>query len=126
VDEAGDELSSAQVMRSVLGDLFEAEYLELLDLYGEDLSEGVVLHAFAELLESLLARGEEAALERCCQALEVLANGPTAAGADSAYLGVVLILSPPALERLRSYLHPTSEELLEAVEREEVLGECES
>jgi hypothetical protein len=98
---------------------FESHYLDLLDIYDEDLTPQVVFNELADFVTELVAGGEhEDILERCCATLELVAVEPGAEGTGLVAFCFLDQLPPFALEHIRSYLHPLSATILELVEQD--------
>jgi len=98
---------------------FESHYLDLADIYDEDLTPQVVFNELADLVTELLQLGDrEETLERCFAALELVAVEPGADGTGLVAFCFLDQLAPLALERIRSYLDPVSETILELVEQD--------
>jgi len=98
---------------------FESHYLDLADIYDEDLTPQVVFNELADFVTELLQLGDrEETLERCFAALELVAVEPGADGTGLVAFCFLDQLAPLALERIRSYLDPVSETILELVEQD--------
>jgi hypothetical protein len=98
---------------------FENHYLDLLDIYDEDLTPQVVFNELADFVTELLRHGDrEDTLERCCTALELVAVAPGADGTGLVAFCFLDQLPHFALERIRSYLEPVTETILELVEQD--------
>jgi hypothetical protein len=98
---------------------FESHYLDLADIYDEDLTPQVVFNELADFVTELLQLGDrEETLERCFAALELVAVEPGADGTGLVAFCFLDQLPPFALERIRSYLDPVSETILELVEQD--------
>lgn len=98
---------------------FESRYLDLLELYGEDLTPEAVLNELAEFATGILADGDdEETLERVCLAIEAVAVEP---GVDGRYLVAFCFFDQlPAffLEAIYAYLHPVTETILERLNKD--------
>jgi len=98
---------------------FEDHYLDLLDIYDEDLTPQVVFNELADLVTELLhERDREETLERCFNAVECVAVTP---GIDATELVAFCFLDqlPPfALLRAREYAGPRTDALLVGLERD--------
>lgn len=118
--EAGPgELVCAPVIRAGLSPEFEELYLDLAEIYQEDLSDEIVLNELADFMTDLLVRGgHEDLLERSCEVLEQLATDPLVDATSTVYGQVLACLSPAVLDRARPYLGPAVEELLGEIERD--------
>jgi hypothetical protein len=98
---------------------FESHYLDLADIYDEDLTPQVVFNELADFVTELLQLGDrEETLERCFAALELVAAEPGADGPGLVAFCFLDQLPPFALERIHSYLEPVSETILELVEQD--------
>jgi len=98
---------------------FENHYLDLLDIYDEDLTPQVVFNELADFVTELLQHGDrEDILERCFAALELVAIEPGADGTGLVAFCFLDQLPPFALEMARSYLAPVTETTLELVEQD--------
>ncbi len=98
---------------------FENHYLDLLDIYDEDLTPQVVFNELADFVTELLKSGDhEDTLERCFAALELVAVEPGADGTGLVAFCFLDQLPPFALERTRGYLEPVTETILELVEQD--------
>jgi hypothetical protein len=98
---------------------FESHYLDLADIYDEDLTPQVVFNELADFVTELLQLGDrEETLERCFAALELVAAEPGADGTGLVAFCILDQLPPFALERIHSYLEPVSETILELVEQD--------
>ena len=97
----------------------EQHYLDLLDIYDEDLTPQVVFNELADFVAGLVQAGDrEDTLERCFAALEQAAVEP---GADGTGLVAFCFLDQlPAfvLEQVRSYFRPITETIGELVEQD--------
>ncbi len=98
---------------------FENHYLDLKDIYDEDLTPQVVFNDLAEFVTELVQLGDrEESIERCLVALELVA---TESGVDGPGLVAFCFLDQLprfALERVRSSLGPTTETILERLEED--------
>ena len=109
---------AVQILRETVPE-FENHYLDLLDLFDEDLTPQVVFNELAEFVSELLHDGEsEDALESCATALELVAVEPGADGTGLVAFCFLDQLSPFVLEAVRSYLGPVTETILELVEQD--------
>ncbi|MGD0984076.1 MAG: hypothetical protein ABSA65_09715 [Acidimicrobiales bacterium] len=98
---------------------FEDHYLDLLDIYDEDLTPQVVFNELADFVTELVQHGDhEDTLERCFAAVELVAVEPGADGTGLVAFCFLDQLAPFALERTRSYLEPITETILELVEQD--------
>jgi hypothetical protein len=98
---------------------FDDNYLDLLDLYGEDLTAQVVFNEVAEFVTELVHIGDrEDVLERCLAALELVAAEPGADGTSLVAFCFFDQLSSFVREHIRDFLHPVTETILELVEQD--------
>ena len=98
---------------------FESHYLDLFDLYDEDLTPQVVFNELAEFVSDLIACGEEdETVERVCAALELVALEPGADGTGLVAFCFFDQLPNFALEAVRSYLRPVTETIVEMLEQD--------
>jgi hypothetical protein len=98
---------------------FEGHYLDLVDLYDEDLTPQVVFNELADFVTELLRHGDrEDTLARCFAAVELVAIEPGADGTGLVAFCFLDQLAPFALEMTRSYLEPITETILELVEQD--------
>ncbi len=112
-----DDLRCARVVAAVLGPLLAEGIGELAESHGDDLGDEVVLGELADLLgAALVSPSGEQLVEACCEALEALCGDPACDPESSVYLQVLATLSPASRDRVRSYLGPLSEELLDRFE----------
>lgn len=114
VPSAGE--PSYPMLLSLAPEEFTPSFRELLGLYGDDLSDDLVLSEFGDFLAVLLQRLRipEDLVEQCCDALETtmrLRDGATALVADH----LVPVLAPPVRARLRPFAGPLLEEALDQV-----------
>jgi len=109
---------AARILRAKVPE-FENNYLDLLDLYGEDLTAQVVFNELADFVTELARQGDrEDILERCFAALELVAVEPGADGTGLVAFCFLDQLPTFALEQIRDYLHPLTETILELVEQD--------
>jgi hypothetical protein len=98
---------------------FEHHYLDLLDIYDEDLTPQVVFNELADFVAELVQLGDhEETLERCFAALEQVAVEPGADGTGLVAFCFLDQLPPFVLEQVRSYFLPITETILELVEQD--------
>ena len=98
---------------------FESNYLDLSDLYGEDLTAQVVFNELADFVTELARQGDRYdVLERCFAALELVAVEPGADGTGLVAFCFLDQLPSFALEEIRDYLHPVTTTILELVEQD--------
>ena len=98
---------------------FENRYLDLKDIYDEDLTPQVVFNELAEFVTELVQLGDrEETVERCLVALELVA---TESGLDGPGLVAFCFLDQLprfALEQVRCSLGATTETILERLEQD--------
>ncbi len=112
-------LQCAPIVRGALAPEFEQYYLDLEDLYEEDLTDDIVLNELADFFSDLIASGgPEPLIERCCDAFEAICNDVQIDSVTTLYDQVLLALSARTLERARPYFGPETETLLTALESE--------
>ena len=98
---------------------FDDNFLDLLDIYDEDLTPQVVFNELADFVTELLQNGDhEDTLERCFAALELVAVEPGADGTGLVAFCFLDQLAPFALEMARSDLEPVTGTILELVEQD--------
>lgn len=94
---------------------FEHHYLDLLDLYEEDLTPETVLMELADFVANLIVRGDrEAMLERCMQAVENLVAA-TEAGAELVAYSFLTELPLGSRQAAGAYFGPLAARLAELV-----------
>ena len=110
--------AAIMALRSELPE-FEDRYLDLLDIYDEDLTPDIVLMELADFVANLVAtRDMEAVLERCLAAVENLAAG-TEEGPEIVAYAFFNEIPLGSREVVRSYLGPVSTPLAELIYRGE-------
>ena len=88
-----------------------------MDIYDEDLTPQVVFNELAEYVTELVQLGDrEETLERCFAALELVAVEPGGEGTGLVAFCFLDQLPPFAIERIRGYLEPVTETILERLE----------
>jgi len=98
---------------------FENNYLDLVDIYDEDLTPQVVFNELADFVTELVQNGDcEETIERCFAALELVAVAPGADGTGLVAFCFLDQLPSFALEAIRGYLEPVTETILELVEQD--------
>jgi len=98
---------------------FEDIYLDLVDIFDEDLTPQVVFNELADFVTELLKHGDrEDVLERCFAALELVAVEPGADGTGLVAFCFLDQLPHFALEQSRSYLRPITETILELLDHD--------
>ena len=108
-----------EIVRSAIPE-FEDWYLDLADIYDENLSPILLFNEFAEFVTAALqASTDEDLLERCFSVVETVALAPTPDGRELIGLGFLDQLPPMALERARAYFGPATEALWQSVESED-------
>jgi hypothetical protein len=109
---------AVRILREIVPE-FEDHYLDLLDIYDEDLTPQVVFNELADFVTELLQDGDrEDTLERCFAAVELVAVEPGADGTGLVAFCFLDQLAPLALEMTRSYLEPITETILELVDQD--------
>lgn len=113
-------LPCAAIIRSQLGRAFERTYRDLADLYGDELTDSIVLNELADLFTELVMNPtvSDEEIEQCAGALEVLCLTDGIDPVDAVYDQVLSLMPPMAFERVRSYLGPAAERLLDSMEME--------
>ncbi|MGO9557755.1 MAG: hypothetical protein ACLPQS_11905 [Acidimicrobiales bacterium] len=110
-------LQCAPVIRAALAPEFEEYYLDLEDLYEEDLTDDIVLNELADFFSDLIASGgPEPLIERCCDAFEAICNDEGIDSVTTLYDQVLVALSARTLERARPFFGPATERLLARLE----------
>lgn len=100
---------------------FEDHYLDLLDIYDEDLTPEIVLMELADFVANLVVTGDrEAMLERCMAVVENLAAG-TEEGPEVVTYAFLNEIPLGSREVVRSYLGPVSTQLAQLAYRGESL-----
>ncbi len=118
---AGDQLLATATVRANLGAVFEPQYRDLEDLYGDELTDDIVLNELGWFIESLVTNeAPDELIERCCDVLEKLCALPSVDPVTAICDEVLVVCSPAVIARLESYLGPLAAALLE---EEGVLGE---
>ncbi len=98
---------------------FDSYYLDLLDIYDEDLTAQVVFNELADYVTELIRKDErEDLIENCLAALELVAVEPGADGTGLVAFCFLDQLPHWALERVRDWLHPVSTTILELLDRD--------
>jgi len=100
---------------------FENHYLDLVDIYDEDLTPQVVFNELAEFVTELVQSGDrEETLERCFAALELMTTEPSIDTTELVAFCFLDQLPPFAFERIRGLLAPVSETMLERLGEDSV------
>jgi len=98
---------------------FENHYLDLVDIYDEDLTAQVVFNEFADFVTELIQLGDrDDTIERCLAALELVAAEPGVDGTELVAFCFLDQLPPFALERIRRHLAPVTEVILDRLEQD--------
>lgn len=93
---------------------FEGNYLDLVEIYDEDLTPQVVFNELAEMVSNLLEDEEdEDLLERCFQAVEAVAGTPGVDAVEVVSYSFLEALRPDVRELADSWFGPTTVLLLE-------------
>jgi hypothetical protein len=88
---------------------FESNYLDLVEIYDEDLSPHTVFTEFAEFVSRLLdADEDEDLLERCFEALESVATTPGVDVTEAVAYGFLDGLRPDLRELAESWMGPVT------------------
>jgi len=110
--------SAARVLRDSVPE-FESHYLDLIDIYDEDLTPQVVFNELADFVTEQLHRGEsDEVIERCSAALERVAIEHGVEGTELVAFCFLDQLPPFTLERIRCYLQPVTETILDRLEQD--------
>lgn len=100
------------ILRAALPE-FEDHYLDLVDIYDEDLTPEIVLMELADFVSNLLAGGRcEATLERCLAAVDDVAVS-TDDGPELVAYAFLNELPLPTRAAVAPYLGPVAAELAE-------------
>ena len=100
---------------------FEECYLDLLDIYDEDLTQQVVFSELAEMVSNLVEAGDEdELLDRVFDAVEVVANTPGVDLAETVGFSFLDGLRSRALDVVLERLGPTTERILEQLDADEL------
>ncbi len=92
---------------------FEDCYLDLVEIYDEDLTPHVVFTELADFVSNLLEEGDdEELIEICFAAVEAVAKTPGVDVTEVVGYGFLDGLRPDTLEASGSYLGPTTERVL--------------
>jgi hypothetical protein len=98
---------------------FENHYLELLDLFDEDLTPQVVFNELAEFVSAIVSSGEgEDSLGRCVAAVELVALAPGADGTGLVAFCFLDQLASFALEAIREDLGDLTKAILGLLEED--------
>jgi hypothetical protein len=113
VDETAIDLLRHQIPE------FEAQYLDLLDIYDEDLTAEVVFTELADYVTDLLvtARDEEV-LERCFEAIDEVARAADD-GRQLVAFSFLVQLSDAASALARPFFGPVAADIADRLERSE-------
>ena len=110
---------AVQILRENVPE-FENHYLDLVDIYDEDLTPQVVFNELADFVTAMIHLDDrDETIERCCAALELIAVEP---GIDRTELIAFCFLDqlPPfAFQRVRGLLEPVTESIFEQADDEE-------
>jgi hypothetical protein len=110
-----------RAIRILRGNLpeFENYYLDLLDIYDEDLTAQVVFNELADYVTELIRKDErEDLIERCLAALELVAVEPGADGTGLVAFCFLDQLPRWTLEQIRDWLHPVTATVLELLDQD--------
>src|SRR5271166_5904393 len=112
-----------QILRASVPE-FENHYLDLLDIYDEDLTPQVVFNELADFVTELLKHGDrEETLDRCIAALELVAVEPGVDGTELIAFCFLDQLPPFALEAVRGYLEPVTGTILDQTEQDDLFDD---
>ena len=110
---------AVQILRENVPE-FENHYLDLLDIYDEDLTPQVVFNELADFVTAMIHLDDrDETIERCCAALELIAVEP---GIDRTELIAFCFLDqlPPfAFQRVRGLLEPVTASIFEQADDDE-------
>jgi hypothetical protein len=108
---------AVQVLRANVPE-FENHYLDLVDIYDEDLTPQVVFNELADFVTEMVHLDDrDETIERCFAALELVAVEPEVDGTELIAFCFLDQLPPFVLERVRSYMEPVTESIFEQAEQ---------
>lgn len=111
-------LVCAPVIASRLSPAFDGPLRELEALYGDELTDDVVLGELRDYLADLVFAGtDEDAIEACCATIELLATTPGVDPVCDLYDLLLGRLAPIVLERLLPYLSEETARLVDTAGR---------
>jgi hypothetical protein len=108
--------TSVSILRNAVPE-FEACYLDLLDIYDEDLTPQVVFTELADFVSNLLDEGAmPEVVEKCFAALEKIATTPGVDTAETVGYSFLDGLRPDILDQIGEYLGPAVDRVLADLE----------
>jgi hypothetical protein len=108
--------TSVRVLLKALPE-FETNYLDLVEIYDEDLTPQVVFSELAEMVSDLLEEDEdEELLESCFQAVETVATTPGVDVAEVIGYAFLQGMRPSARELADSWAGPTTASVLQELD----------
>lgn len=111
---------AVRILRAALPE-FEDCYLDLVEIYDEDLTPHVVFSELAEFVGNLLDEDDdEELLERCFTAVEAVATTPGLDSVEVVGYGFLDGLRPDSLEMANAYLGPATERILAGLDSGEL------
>jgi hypothetical protein len=112
--------TAVTILRSAVPE-FETCYLDLLDIYDEDLTPQVVFTELADFVSILLDESESPeVVERCFAALETIATTPGLDAAEVVGFSFLDGLRPDIIDQIGEYLGPGVETVLADLEAGEL------
>jgi hypothetical protein len=112
--------TAVSILRSAVPE-FETCYLDLLDIYDEDLTLQVVFTELADFVSNLLDEGESPeVVEKCFAALETIAGTPGLDTAETIGFSFLDGLRPDILDQIGDYVGPGVERVLADLEAGEL------
>jgi hypothetical protein len=100
---------------------FEECYLDLVEIYDEDLTPQVVFSELAEMVSNLVDAGDEdEMLDRCLEAVEAVANTPGVDLAETIGFSFLDGLRSRALDMVLERLGPATERALELLDADQL------
>lgn len=98
---------------------FENYYLDLIDIYDEDLTPQVVFNELADFVIEMVQLGDrDETVGRCFSALELIALDPSLDGTELIAYCFLDQLPPFVLDRVRGYLEPVTETIFDEVDQD--------
>jgi hypothetical protein len=112
--------ASVSILRRTVPE-FETCYLDMLDIYDEDLTPQVVFTELADFVSNLLDEGESSeVVKKCVAALETIATTPGVDPAETVGYSFLDGLRPDILDQIGEYLGPAVERVLADLESGEL------
>ena len=100
---------------------FENHYLDLVDIYGEDLTPQVVFNELADFVTEMVQLGDrDETIARCFAALELVAVEPGVDGTELIAFCFLDQLPPFALDRVRGCLEPVTETIFDEADQDDL------